>query len=318
MGKISYLLALLVVQILADDKCRALILGGGGPRGAYEAGAIQALSDYLPPEEIKYDIISGISIGAMNACFCVGYEQGQERAMAENLVRIWKTVKKSSDLYSKRLRFFSQGGLFNTEKLYKFIVENTGEEIKRNIAAAATDYNNGGYVDFNTSYSIEILQKACYASGAYPPFFPPVNVLDSWYGDGAMVANANPFEAVEDCRNKGFNDSDIIIDVIYCVPISSLEIVKVNKTRDTYYRIDDVSQYFSDNWYLETAKKLYKNTDLRYFIVPKVDFGVLNVNPDKISLMINTGYNDTLEVLQMTTAQRKGLIKEYLNFSYKK
>lgn len=318
MVKLNFILALLLIEVLADDKCRALILGGGGPRGAYEAGALQALSEYLPPDEIKYDIISGISIGAMNACFCVGFEQGQERAMALKLVEIWKKIKKSSDFYSKWFGFFSRGGLFNTEKLYRFIVENTGNQIKRNIAAAATDYNTGNYVDFNTSYSIEVLQKACYASGAYPPFFPPVNVLDVWYGDGAMVANANPFEAVEFCRNQGFDDSNIIIDVIYCVPINGPEVIKVKKTRDAYFRFDQINQYFADNWYLETAKKLYKNTDLRYFIVPKVDFGVTDVSPEKIDLMISTGYNDTKEIIQMTAAQRKGLAEEYLKFSYKK
>lgn len=313
---LTCLLALLTLTQVteASDKCYALILGGGGPRGAYEAGALLALTEILPVEETKYNIISGISIGAMNACFCVGFEQGNERAMALNLAKIWRKIKGSSDFYSFWFGFLTfRGGIVNTEKLYKFIMENTGDTIRRNIAAAATDYNTGGYVDFNTSFGIDILQKACYASGAYPPFFPPVNVLDDWYGDGAMVANANPFEAVEDCKQKGYNYSDIILDVVYAVPLNGLVDKKVSNTRDTYERIDQIYKYFTDNWYLEVAKRFYSKTDLRYFIIPKVDFGVLKISTDQINLMINAGYNDTKEIIQMTKEERENYIDELLN-----
>ena len=299
-----------------SDKCYALVLGGGGPRGAYEAGALLALTEFVPIDQLKYEIISGISIGAMNACFCVGYDQGEEREMALNLAKIWRNIKGSSEFYTYWFGFLTfRGGIFNTYKLYKFIMENTGDTIRRNIAAAATDYNTGGYVDFNISVGIDILQKACYASGAYPPFFPPVDVLDEWYGDGAMVANANPFEAVEECKNKGYNYSDIVIDVIYAVPINGLEDQKTSRTRDTIERIDQIYQYFTNNWYLEVAKRFYKKTDLRYFIIPKVDFGAVNTTPEQINLMINTGYNDTKEMINMTVEQREKYINELLNYS---
>jgi predicted acylesterase/phospholipase RssA len=43
---------------------RALVLGGGGSKGAYQAGAIKALNEL----GISFDIVVGTSIGALNGC----------------------------------------------------------------------------------------------------------------------------------------------------------------------------------------------------------------------------------------------------------
>lgn len=44
---------------------KALALEGGGARGAYEAGAIKALTK----KKIYFDAVAGTSIGAINAAF---------------------------------------------------------------------------------------------------------------------------------------------------------------------------------------------------------------------------------------------------------
>ncbi|MBR5229861.1 MAG: patatin-like phospholipase family protein, partial [Firmicutes bacterium] len=46
-----------------ENKKTALVLSGGGSRGAYEAGACQALAEL----GIKIDIITGTSVGADSA-----------------------------------------------------------------------------------------------------------------------------------------------------------------------------------------------------------------------------------------------------------
>ena len=46
-----------------NEKKTALVLSGGGARGAYEAGVWQALTEL----GIKIDIITGTSVGAINA-----------------------------------------------------------------------------------------------------------------------------------------------------------------------------------------------------------------------------------------------------------
>ena len=49
----------------------ALVLSGGGARGAYEAGIVRYLREELPPsvrERVRFDILSGTSVGAITAC----------------------------------------------------------------------------------------------------------------------------------------------------------------------------------------------------------------------------------------------------------
>jgi NTE family protein len=59
---------------------RALILGGGGARGAYEAGVVAALS-----ERETFDIVCGTSIGAINGMFVA-------QDMSDRLVDVWRTI----------------------------------------------------------------------------------------------------------------------------------------------------------------------------------------------------------------------------------
>jgi NTE family protein len=59
---------------------RALILGGGGARGAYEAGVVAGLT-----ERERFDIICGTSIGAINGMYVA---QGTPERLAE----VWRTL----------------------------------------------------------------------------------------------------------------------------------------------------------------------------------------------------------------------------------
>lgn len=64
------------------NKKVALVLSGGGSRGAYEAGACQALAEL----GIKIDIITGTSVGAINAAMVT---QGE----LELATRLWKEME---------------------------------------------------------------------------------------------------------------------------------------------------------------------------------------------------------------------------------
>jgi len=61
-----------------DGKCRILSLRGGGVHGAFEVGVLKALADKMPPGEIEYDYIAGVSIGAYNASILATFPIGKE------------------------------------------------------------------------------------------------------------------------------------------------------------------------------------------------------------------------------------------------
>jgi NTE family protein len=73
----------------------ALVLSGGGARGAYEAGVIAyvfgPLADrlgFVP----RFDVFSGTSVGAVHSCFLAGYAS-QLQAGARELVDVWRNMK---------------------------------------------------------------------------------------------------------------------------------------------------------------------------------------------------------------------------------
>ncbi len=68
-----------------------LVLTGGGARAAYQVGALRALAEIVGPGPLPFDVLSGISAGAINA---VGLATGAEDfpALAERLASTWSRL----------------------------------------------------------------------------------------------------------------------------------------------------------------------------------------------------------------------------------
>ena len=61
-----------------QEFCRALSLSGGGAKGSFEAGALWQMARMLNGTDMEYDVLSGISVGAINAGGFAVYPKGQE------------------------------------------------------------------------------------------------------------------------------------------------------------------------------------------------------------------------------------------------
>jgi len=74
---------------------RAIVLAGGGARGAYEAGVLRFILDDLPKRQgisPDFDIICGTSVGAIHACFLAATADETE-GRGDRLVDIWNDMK---------------------------------------------------------------------------------------------------------------------------------------------------------------------------------------------------------------------------------
>ena len=84
---------------------KALVLGGGGAKGSYQIGVWKALRRL----HIKFDIVTGVSIGALNGGFYASKQYGLAK-------RMWLTVKTSDffdyDIGGKKLTAQEALGLF--------------------------------------------------------------------------------------------------------------------------------------------------------------------------------------------------------------
>ena len=129
----QFLLAILFVSTFASaqsinctaDQSRALVLSGGGARGAFEAGAIYHL---VVDRHCDFKEISGVSVGALNGALLAQAltSSDPEQSLrnlgeqAEELVTVWDSIKGPQDVFKKRFLGMLRFGLFRIENLNDF------------------------------------------------------------------------------------------------------------------------------------------------------------------------------------------------------
>lgn len=78
----------------------ALVLAGGGARGAYEVGVIRYLREALPEparSAVRFDVIAGCSVGALNGCFLAATADRPEE-QGRLLQDYWEALR-ASEVY---------------------------------------------------------------------------------------------------------------------------------------------------------------------------------------------------------------------------
>jgi NTE family protein len=206
----------------------AVVLGSGGARGAYEAGVISFLRDELEPglgRRLNLDILSGTSVGAINACYLASTADCPE-AQGRGLTERWRTLKIDEVLrvgvadVTRILAEFvghtprgsdGHGGLVDPTGIRKLVLEVIRwSNIRRNLdsgavsalAVSATHVGSGRTVTFvqrkertvppwthDKHFVVEraaIGPRHVLASAAIPLLFPPVRVGRSLYADGGV------------------------------------------------------------------------------------------------------------------------------------
>ena len=241
----AFTLLIVLVSQASSKKCYGLAMEGGGMKGAYEAGALKAMTELIPPEQMNYSIITGISIGAINGCIGVGYPMGQEKQMAEHIYEFWSSVTANEFMsqYFETIIFspFFRNSVFNNANELVTIRKWAGDTIRRNLTVAATNYNTGKFTSFSEDLGMETLTRACFASSAYPIWLTPVEINAEWYADGCATSNLDGFDAVKRCRELGYDDQDILIDYLFDETTAQPKPQRVSNTLEVIQRINKVS-----------------------------------------------------------------------------
>jgi len=220
------LLSLLAGSTLANEangKCYAIAFSSGDEDAAYQAGVLKGITSNskLTPSDWAYDSVSGVSGGALNAVLLSSFDKGQEAAAADKMEQFWKDATHAS-LYKNWFGgiargLFFEGGLYNSAPMEDFLKgEFSGVGIHRDLDIGIVDVINGNYKDFSDRNITagDNLIEALYASMSFAGFFPPAEVLGSAYFDGSAVWDIDIFSAVNRCSEKGFANSDIVVDVV--------------------------------------------------------------------------------------------------------
>lgn len=80
---------------MADEPTRALVLSGGGARGAYEAGVLRYILEKIPDDlghPVDLDIICGTSVGAINTAWLAA-NLNEPEYCGRRLWYLWRTLE---------------------------------------------------------------------------------------------------------------------------------------------------------------------------------------------------------------------------------
>lgn len=100
---ITLVLGFIIQFSHGEDVCRCVALEGGGSKGAFEVGVIQGMAETLPEGEVAWDIITGVSTGALNTLYFSMYPKGRELQMAQEMLsNVWLNLNGSSSIYVPR------------------------------------------------------------------------------------------------------------------------------------------------------------------------------------------------------------------------
>ncbi len=183
---------------------RALVLAGGGSKGAFQVGAV----DFLVGEPgLDFDIYLGTSVGALNAGILAQSRNYRElREQTELLKKLWTGIKGSHSIYRKKLfglfGLLFKDSLFNPTGLNAMIRKwvdperlftNAARLLK--IATVAEETGELLYVDNRSPQYKQDFLSYIMASASIPLFFPAVKINDKHWYDGGL-RDVTPLGAV--------------------------------------------------------------------------------------------------------------------------
>lgn len=225
-------------------KRRALVLQGGGALGAYAYGVIKAL--YQQPD-FSLDVVTGVSIGAINAAVLIGARDDPLKALDE----LWRkrlAIRNSSFLpptferysgllvnpamyrlrpsyvYAPLLAPLLETSIYDVAALRRTLSELIDLDRlncnKIHLAVSAVDIETGEVRYFENQSEVPLGIEHIIASSGLAPSFPMTNIKDpqtgekKWYWDGGFSSNLPLAKAIDLLEQADPDNPDVERELI--------------------------------------------------------------------------------------------------------
>lgn len=262
-----------------------VVLSGGGPLGALQVGALKALFE----SGVRPDLVTGTSVGAMNASF-LAFNPTPEGV--EEMERYWRALREE-DLFpggrfrASWARMFVRGSkIFEHSGLRRVIGSMMGadarfEDAVLPLGVVATDLETGAERLFTSGALMEPLL----ASASMPGVYPPVEIDGRLYTDGGVANN---------------------VPIAPAVNMGATTLYVVNSTSHTNQRRPLVRpmDYFFHAFTLARAQRLAmdvrlyaERVNLVMLPTPSMDFFVPFASMEHTDRLIDLSYRHTRKFL---------------------
>lgn len=280
---------------------KALVLSGGGSKGAYQVGALRHL---LGDREHKYDILCGVSVGAINVGVLSQFAHGEEKESARLIEEWWKELN-TGKIYRRWFPFgrwhaLWEPSFYDSQPLIDLITNkvdlNKIRSTGKKVSVGAVSISSGKYTIFHQDH--EDFIKAIIASASFPGMLRPIKIGNQLWSDGgskeitpirtAIELGADECDVIitsPEIRVKRFFDNPNTIDVLKrSIDLSSDKIMAND--------VEKVQMYNKLAERGDPDRRVVKLNIIR----PKHNLieDLLDFSPGKIRDMIEKGYNDAV------------------------
>jgi Predicted esterase of the alpha-beta hydrolase superfamily len=266
---------------------KAIVLSGGGGKGAYQMGVWKALKKI----HIKYDIVTGTSVGALNGAYMV--QKSYRKAL-----KVWKNMdfqdiygEKTAEINGKTeiVSMYAKGTLIDGGMDITSLEELIKKTLNENkIRKSKINY---GLVTFNLSKMKAVsLSKDKIPKGKLKDY---------------LIASSTcfPFFKMKEIDKKSFIDGGFFdnLPINLAIKLGAEEIIAIDLKAVGF-------------------KQKVKNSNIKTTIIsPKNQINSFLVFDKKASnRAINLGYNDTMKVFDKFDGDKFTFKKNHLDLNYKK
>lgn len=280
---------------------RALVLSGGAVKGAYQVGV---LKKWMFEEGLDYDIMCGVSVGALNVSGLAQVPLGHPQTSFSRMMKIWtninnSTVYKDWPVFGKVAALWKPSFL-NSQPLIDYVHANLNvDAVKKSgriIRVGAVCLDTGEH-RFGTEKD-DNLADWVLASSSYPIFLNPIQIEGKIWSDGGIASITPLGEAIR----LGATE----IDVVMCSDPDTTDtwgtknpsaipdmIIRLIDLQSDQILRSDLQMVGIKNDLAELNPK-YKHIKIR-LVKPSVSLtnNSLDFNPESIKKMIEIGYADS-------------------------
>ena len=282
---------------------RALVLSGGGSRGSYQVGAIQALLE----AGRTWDTVHGISVGALNASWVAMHSTIEQPHCGKGLLDIWNNIKTSDDIFTRwnpikpinYLYSMWKGSLHSGQPLKRLV--DTFLDRSR-IATSGVKLTIGCVNLNNSEYTVidgqnHAIKEFILASSHLPLVFEPIELYGEKWVDGGIRHQIPIYEALKERPDE--------IDVILTCPIAirdrMLPATNLTSAPRVALRASEILSdqvYLMDCYTVLRAARTLENVKINVFI-PSIspNQNSMDFDKEKIQAGIKLGYEETLAKL---------------------
>lgn len=272
---------------------RALVLSGGGGRGAYELGVFKAFIE----KGKRFELISGSSVGAITAAAIASGLSVTEIEALWARMHTFQVMQPRGDFWS----FPTWTHFMYTKPLLRFLEREIDYDAIRasriGVRVAAVDVGTG---DLRVFTNEELTAKRLLASASIPLLFPMVEDQGRYYWDGGTVVNTPLQPAIE----AGADD----ITCVLLSPVGARPLAPPKHMWEAISRYADLrtlgslkqeikhSEFINSLVASGTADPTWRHID--FHIVSPVDSmgltSILNFDSKTAARLIDLGYEDAL------------------------